>query len=105
MFELKSYPYKHTVLIPICIYAQPIVHSIVMVTFLEVRELVLAVALIGGFIGATFVFQDEPSFPVDEFLATPTPSRDPRVLEVSTPVTVVANPVVHIDIPEHNIFE
>lgn len=75
-----------------------------MVSIPEMRELLLALALIGGFVGATFVLNDSQSLSVGELLATPTPSHEGRVLGASTHIMLQANPVVSIDIPEHNIF-
>lgn len=75
-----------------------------MVSIPETRELLLALALISGFVGATFVLDGSPSFSVNELVATPTPSREGRVLGASTHIMLQANPVVSIDVPEHNIF-
>ncbi len=67
-----------------------------MVSLSEIRELLLALALIAGFSGALAVMNMPLSFSFDlpKELPTPVPSRAPRV----------ANPVVHIVVPEHNIF-
>lgn len=75
-----------------------------MVTLSESRELLLAVALIGGFSGAFLLFNKPIDFNRDKLIPSPTPSQDSRVLGESTRILLVANPVVHIDVPAHNIF-
>lgn len=75
-----------------------------MVSFPEMRELLLVIALIGGFVGATFVLDDSPSRSVDELVAIATPQGEGRVLGASTHIMLEANPVVSITVPEHNIF-
>lgn len=99
--------HKSTCLIGICIYCVLIVDLRVMVSLSDTRELLLISTLIGGFAGA-FLFFDTPA-PISlgelRFIATPTPSHAPRVLGASTHIPLVANPVVHIDVPAHNIFE
>ncbi len=62
-----------------------------MITFSELRELFLTLALIGGLSGAFFFFDT----PIDFNAEKPVPM----------PLRTVANPVVHIDVPTHNIFE
>lgn len=78
-----------------------------MVSLSESRELLLIVALIGGFAGAFFFFDTPVPTSLEELrlVITPAPSHAPRVLGASTHIPLVANPVVHIDIPPHNIFE
>lgn len=60
-----------------------------MVTLTESRELLLILALIGGCSGA--------------FLLLNKPLDASTSLSVNT-AQIVANPVVHIDVPAHNIF-
>ncbi len=74
-----------------------------MVSLPESRELLLILALIGGFAGAFLFFDASTSLSVNAPQAKPT--HAPRVLGASTHIPLVANPVVHIDVPAHNIFE
>ncbi|OGY30945.1 MAG: hypothetical protein A3C02_01100 [Candidatus Andersenbacteria bacterium RIFCSPHIGHO2_02_FULL_45_11] len=74
-----------------------------MVSLSELRELLIVLALIGGFSGAFLFFDASTSLSVNTPQAKP--SLAPRVLGASTHIPLVANPVVHIDIPPHNIFE
>lgn len=83
-----------------------------MVSIPETRELLLLLILIAGLSGV-FVFVDNQFdgaslvrrvISQSSPLSTPT-LRTPRVLGVSTKVLIVANPVVHIHVPKHNIFE
>lgn len=68
-----------------------------MVSIPDVRELLLTAALIGGFSGAGIVMMGvQPSF--SSLVGTSTPTQ---MQSRSLPI---ANPVVSITVPEHNIF-
>jgi hypothetical protein len=83
-----------------------IVSSIVMVSIPDTHELLLTVCLIAGFSVVLVQVQSSlPSFSPEVLVATPQVSpREPRVLGASTAIPLVANPVVHVTLPERSIF-
>ena len=67
-----------------------------MVTYENFKEFIYIVILIAGFsVTGFFVGKEEKASEI---------STAPAIMENPHPVRLVANPVVHITVPEHNIF-
>ena len=86
--------------IPVCIHWHLVVCSSVMVSIPETRELLLLLVLIAGFsISMTFIGAVSSAVSLTPGVDGETPGVFPTAQPLS-----IANPVVHIHVPEHNIF-